>query len=76
VTNGRDGAGNMDDELTRATWRTASYTQGNGSCVEVADLRGGRIAVRDTKDRIGPALILTADVWRAFLAYAQQRDFA
>jgi hypothetical protein len=57
------------DELARATWRTASYTQGNGSCVEVADLRSGRIAVRDTKDRPGPALVMSADAWRVFLAY-------
>jgi hypothetical protein len=65
-----------DDELARATWRTASYTQGNGSCVEVADLRGGRIAVRDTKDRTGPALVMTADTWRAFLAYTLASDLA
>jgi Domain of unknown function (DUF397) len=65
-----------DDELARATWRTASYTQGNGSCVEVADLRGGRIAVRDTKDRTGPALVMAADTWRAFLAYTLASDLA
>jgi hypothetical protein len=63
-----------DDELARATWRTATYTQGNGACVEVADLRGGRVAVRDTKDRTGPALVMTADVWRTFLARTQRRD--
>jgi hypothetical protein len=56
------------DELARATWRTASYTQGNGSCIEVADLSGGRIAVRDTKDRTGPALVMTAGAWRTFVA--------
>jgi hypothetical protein len=65
-----------DDELARATWRTASYTQGNGSCVEVADLRGRRIAVRDTKDRTGPALVMTADAWRAFLAHTLASDLA
>ena len=48
--------------LARATWRMASYTQGNGACVEVAGLGGGRVAVRDTKDRPGPAIVMTADV--------------
>jgi hypothetical protein len=62
------------NELARATWRTASYTQGNGSCVEVADLRGGRIVVRDTKDRPGPALVMSADAWCAFLAYTLSND--
>lgn len=60
-----------DNELARATWRTATYTQGNGSCVEVGSLSGGRVAVRDTKDRGGAAIVMTADVWQAFLSYAR-----
>jgi Domain of unknown function (DUF397) len=65
-----------DNELARATWRTATYTQGNGACVEVAGLSGGRVAVRDTKDRSGPAIVMTPDAWRAFLARTQRRDLA
>ena len=64
------------EELARATWRTASYTQGNGACVEVGNLSGGRIAVRDTKDRPGGALVVSADAWRAFLAYTLTSDSA
>jgi hypothetical protein len=64
------------NELARATWRTASYTQGNGSCVEVGNLSGGRIAVRDTKDRGGMAIVMTADTWRAFLAQTLASDLA
>jgi len=64
------------DELARATWRTASYTQANGSCVEVGNLSGARVAVRDTKDRGGLAIVMTADEWRAFLAYTRARDLA
>jgi hypothetical protein len=63
-----------DNELARATWRTATYTQGNGACVEVAGLSGGRVAVRDTKDRTGPAIVMTADGWRTFLASTLRRD--
>jgi hypothetical protein len=66
----------MENELARATWRTASYTQGNGSCVEVGDLSGGRIVVRDTKDRGGMAIVMTAGEWRAFLAFTLASDFA
>ena len=65
-----------DAELARATWRTATYSQGNGSCVEVAGLSGGRVAVRDTKDKPGPAIVMTADVWRTFLASTQRGDLA
>jgi hypothetical protein len=65
-----------DNELARATWRTATYTQGNGSCVEVAGLSGGRVAVRDTKDRGGPAIVMTADVWRTLLAGTLASDLS
>jgi hypothetical protein len=65
-----------DNELARATWRTATYSQGNGACVEVGNLSCGSIAVRDTKDRPGPAIVMTADVWRRFLASTQRGDLA
>ncbi|MEV8633718.1 DUF397 domain-containing protein [Streptosporangium sp. NPDC051023] len=60
----------MDDltrDLSSARWRKSSLSgHDGGDCVEVAALSGGRRAVRDTKDRAGPALVLTADAWAAF----------
>ncbi|MGH3408087.1 MAG: DUF397 domain-containing protein [Streptosporangiaceae bacterium] len=72
---GMHGMSSLD--LSRVAWRTSSYSGANGSCVEVApvgdaarhDRAGhGLIAVRDSKDRSGPALVLTAGQWRAFAA--------
>jgi hypothetical protein len=60
----------MDAEFTRATWRKATCSQGNGACVEVAALTGHRIAIRDSKDASGPALVVGVGDWRAFLARA------
>jgi hypothetical protein len=63
-------------DLSRAKWRKSSYS-GNGSCVEVAPVPGAGsaaaeagdvIAVRDSKDRRGPALTFTARQWRSFAA--------
>jgi hypothetical protein len=50
------------------TWRTSSYSGGNGGqCVEVADA-ARVILVRDTKDRLGAALSVPAEAWAKFTA--------
>jgi hypothetical protein len=48
-------------------WRAASYTGGQGNCVEVGGAATTTIAVRDTKNREdGPVLGFDALAWRAF----------
>jgi hypothetical protein len=64
------------DELAVAAWRTSSYSGANGNCVAVAQLAGGRWAVRDTKDPNGPVLIFTAAEWAAFTAGVRAGEFA
>ena len=55
-------------DLTSVSWRKSSYSGGNGgNCIEVADLPG-TVAVRDSKDPDGPALLFTAAEWAAFTA--------
>lgn len=47
-------------------WRVATYTGGQGNCVEVGS-SVAVVAVRDTKDReSGPVLRFDCSVWRAF----------
>jgi Domain of unknown function (DUF397) len=53
-------------DLSRALWRKSTYSGGNGSCVEIADL-GAAAAVRDSKDQNGPKLVFAADEWRSFI---------
>jgi Domain of unknown function (DUF397) len=48
-------------------WRKASYSNGSGSCVETAS-GAGVVAVRDTTNRDGGALIFTASAWASFTA--------
>jgi hypothetical protein len=54
--------------LNSATWRKSSYSGGNGGgCVEagVADTTGV-VLVRDTTNRTGAVLTVTANAWRRF----------
>jgi Domain of unknown function (DUF397) len=48
-------------------WKRSSYSSAQGNCVEVARVRDGGTAVRDSKDVSGPVLQFTDGAWRAFL---------
>jgi uncharacterized protein DUF397 len=66
----------MTQDLAAATWRTSSFSNGGGgNCVEVAHLRTGVVAVRDTKDRTRPAHLHTAPAWAAFLSSVRAGEF-
>jgi hypothetical protein len=55
-------------DLSGANWRTSSWSGAiGGNCIQVADLPG-TIAVRDSKDPDGPALLFTPAEWAAFTA--------
>lgn len=62
-------------DLSDAEWRTSSFSGSNGQCVQVAFLEGGDVAVRDSKDAQGPALIFTPAEWRAFVDGAKGGEF-
>jgi hypothetical protein len=64
-------------DLTNAQWRKSSFSGGNGGgCVEVAGNLPGIVAVRDSKDREGPALVFTPGEWRAFLDGVRAGEFS
>jgi hypothetical protein len=55
----------MSNEVV-SDWRVATYTGGQGNCVEVGR-SATTIAVRDTKDREdGAVLGFNPSAWRAF----------
>ena len=58
----------MDADLSRAVWHKSTRSNGNGgACVEVARNLPGIVAVRDSKNPDGPALIVSGDEWASFI---------
>ncbi len=53
-------------ELARASWRKSSRSGSSANCVETCRLTDGLVAVRDSKDQSGTALIFTSDEWKTF----------
>lgn len=46
-----------------ASWIKSRHSNAEGNCVEVADLGDGGIAVRNSRDPDGPALVYTPRKW-------------
>ncbi|MGW7458389.1 DUF397 domain-containing protein [Streptomyces sp. NPDC054797] len=62
-------------DLTRTAWRKSSHSTAGQTCVEVAFLDGGAVALRDSKDTSRPALAFTPAEWAAFTAGVRDGEF-
>jgi len=62
-------------ELVGASWRKSSYSNSQGNCVEFAALPDGSVAVRNSRDPQGPALIYTRAEISALLSGARDGEF-
>jgi Domain of unknown function (DUF397) len=60
---------------TELRWKKASASNNNGACVELAPLADGGVAVRDSKNKLGPVLYFTHEEWVAFAAGMAAGEF-
>ena len=58
-----------------AVWVKSSLSFSNGNCVEVAELPGGSVGVRSSREPAGSVLRFTREEWDAFLAGARLGEF-
>ena len=65
----------MTVDLSHAVWRRSAHSGANNNCVEMAGNLPGVVAVRDSKDRGGPALAFRPEAWSAFVAAVKDGEF-
>lgn len=65
----------MAPDKSDLQWRKSSFSADNGTCVELAPLADGRVAVRDSKDPNAGTLLFTRPEMLAFVRGARAGEF-
>ncbi|MDX3855926.1 DUF397 domain-containing protein [Streptomyces sp. AK02-01A] len=62
-------------DIPGVRWIKSTASQGTGNCVEVADLKDGSVAFRNSRFPQGPALVYTESEVAAFVAGVKAGEF-
>jgi hypothetical protein len=62
-------------DLKGATWRKSQRSNSQGACVELARLDAATVAMRNSRDPQGTALIYPASAVRAMVSALRSGDF-
>ncbi|MBI1758851.1 MAG: DUF397 domain-containing protein [Actinobacteria bacterium] len=62
-------------DLEGVAWTKSRRSNSQGNCVEVAELAGGNVAVRNSRFPQGPALIYTRSEIEALVLGVKDGDF-
>lgn len=57
------------------SWIKSSLSYAAGNCVEVANLPGGQVGVRNSREVAGPVLEFASQKWRAFVGGVRNGEF-
>jgi hypothetical protein len=62
-------------DLDGAAWRKSQRSNSQGACVEMARIGAGTVAIRNSRDPRGPALIYRREAIVAFVEGLRAGDF-
>jgi Domain of unknown function (DUF397) len=62
-------------DLRDVTWRKSRHSNSQGTCVELASLPGGEIALRNSRHPDSPALVYTPAEIDAFIRGVKDGEF-
>jgi len=62
-------------DLHDVSWRKSNHSNSQGTCVELAGLPGGQVALRNSRHPDSPALIYTPAEIDAFIRGAKDGEF-
>ncbi|MEU8592371.1 MULTISPECIES: DUF397 domain-containing protein [Streptomyces griseus group] len=65
----------MPSDLIPGTWVKSQKSEANGTCLEVLQLPDGRVAMRNSTDPAGPALIIQTAEMESFVDGAKKGEF-
>ncbi|MEU8542971.1 DUF397 domain-containing protein [Streptomyces sp. NPDC048717] len=63
------------NSLEGVNWVKSRHSKHEGDCVELATLSDGNIAMRNSRDKEGPALVYTRAEITAFVSGAKDGEF-
>ncbi len=69
------GNGVLARQLRGVSWRKSTHSNPHGDCVELALLPDGGVAMRNSRDPAGPALVYTRAEIAAFVSGAKNGEF-
>jgi hypothetical protein len=64
-----------NSDYASPNWTKSSLSYANTNCLEVSDLKGGFVGIRNSRDVAGPVLRFAPDEWKAFIHGIQKGDF-
>jgi hypothetical protein len=62
-------------ELVGASWKKSQRSNSQGACVEIARLGSDTVAMRNSRDPRGTALVYSADAVRALVSAVRTGEF-